>query len=178
MHFRIIEKHSFEWTNTVQNLLLSPGIWLFELWGAQGGCLNENRCLGGYATGQIMIWEKTEAFIYVGGKGSFSSIEKPLGGFNGGGDGYLGEGMDGIGTGIGGSGGGGTDVRFHSDNLSSRIIVAGGGGGQGGWRNQTLNGGNGGGKEGEDGEKALELPLSNGKKGTINGNGEGGTMKK
>lgn len=83
--------------------------------------------------------------IYVGGAGENGPADltqfvnvKPMGGFNGGGDGGLLEYV--IGKVAGGGGGGATDIRTGTA-LSSRLIVAGGGGGAGHFGNGGVGGG-------------------------------------
>ena len=173
MDYKVIEKHTFECTKDVQELTLSRGIWFFELWGAQGGCQDDEKCLGGYSSAQIIITEPKQIFIYVGGKGEITNTATPKGGYNGGGNGYNGTShlYD---SGFGGGGGGGTDIRFLDTNITSRVIIAGGGGGQG-WHNSLPRyGGDGGGETGEDGE-CSSLSDSGGKKGTNISGGAGGT---
>ena len=76
-----------------------------------------------------------------GSKGTYSDTFSP-GGFNGGGNGYVGS----YGNGCGG-GGGSTDIRTQENLPTSRILVAGGGGGDG---NTQRAGGCGGGLQGGD----------------------------
>ena len=125
----------------------------------------------------MLISQPTTIFIYVGGKGEISNTETPKGGYNGGGDGYLGSGHTWTGEsfncGYGGGGGGGTDIRFFEQTESSRLIVAGGGGGQGAQLSSEIDGGAGGGKEGEDGDIIKEASTC-GKKGTQSSGGDSG----
>ncbi|MGL5892118.1 MAG: HYR domain-containing protein, partial [Bacteroidia bacterium] len=60
----------------------------------------------------------------------------------------------GAGDGGGRGGGGGTDVRTISNDLNSRLVVAGGGGGAGYWSNLHVVGGVGGGLTGGNGLRA------------------------
>ena len=89
----------------------------FEVAGAQGGKSGGG---GGKVTGGLIEIPEV-LYIFVGGAGD-SGANMP-GGFNGGG-------TAGSGSGVEGSGGGATDIRTAQD-LSSRIVVAGGGGGRG-----------------------------------------------
>ena len=89
----------------------------FEAAGAQGGKSGGG---GGKVTGSLIEIPEV-LYIFVGGAGD-SGANMP-GGFNGGG-------TAGSGSGVEGSGGGATDIRTAQD-LSSRIVVAGGGGGRG-----------------------------------------------
>ena len=176
---KVIEKHTFKCVNDSQEFTLSKGIWLFELWGAQGGCQDDSECLGGYSSAQIIITEPTQIFIYVGGKGEITNTATPDGGYNGGGDGHYGTGVsDGkeVDRGIGGGGGGGTDIQLYLDDRSTKIIVAGGGGGQGSYLSGTYYGGCGGGETGEDGEHG-SLSDAAGKKGTSSNGGAGGISR-
>jgi len=105
---------SFVWTppNKINSLH-------FDVLGAQGGRLGGK---GGSVSGDFAVIPSL-LYVYVGGMGS-SSNGAP-GGFNGGG-------ASGNGHGDQGSGGGASDLRI-SQNLSDRVVVAGGGGGTGGW---------------------------------------------
>ncbi|CAB4534871.1 MAG: hypothetical protein F2529_00870 [Actinobacteria bacterium] len=105
---------SFVWTppNKINSLH-------FDVLGAQGGRLGGK---GGSVSGDFAVIPSS-LYVYVGGMGS-SSNGAP-GGFNGGG-------ASGNGHGDQGSGGGASDLRI-SQNLSDRVVVAGGGGGTGGW---------------------------------------------
>lgn len=105
--------------------------------------------LGSMASGVYTLPANSILTVNVGGQGSTNT-----GGFNGGGNGINNS----------GGGGGGSDVRFPTNSLSDRLIVAGGGGGGGnaGCSGATVNGGNGG-----DG-------ASNGTSGTNSSAGAGG----
>lgn len=85
-------------------------------------------------------------YIYIGGQGRNNGE----GGFNGGGRGSMWCSPYGMGCGYALSGGGATDIRSNVDDLSSRLVVAGGGGGLGGpsW---IWSGGSGGGGDGTTG---------------------------
>jgi RHS repeat-associated protein len=103
--------------------------------------------------------------VYVGGAGSGST-----GGFNGGGDGISG------GPGPN-AGGGATDIRIGGDDLSDRVIVAGGGGGQAGCNSAstTLGEGGSGGQNGQDGGAGTGYPgFPGGGGGTQTAGGAGG----
>ncbi len=106
------------------------GVYVLELWGAQGGRIgtdNNTGGRGGYVLGIKELSAGTTLHIYVGGKGGDSETyidgwvgHNNNGGWNGGGQG----------AGSRGPGGGGaTDIRLGGVNLTNRIIVAGGGGG-------------------------------------------------
>lgn len=83
-------------------------------WGAQGGTGNGGK--GGFVQSEMDVTPGEKLFIHTGGE-----PQGPTGGYNGGGDGC------GNGTG----GGGATDIRIGGDELSFRVLVAGGGGGKG-----------------------------------------------
>ena len=146
--------------NTISNpyyTFVAPadGVYNLEVWGAEGGTYDSSYATGGkggYSKGEITLKKGVELYVYVGGKGEYSTSlthSIPLGGgYNGGGAaGYR-----------GGTGGGATDIRISSGNwndntsLLSRIIVAGGGGGAyADSKNYKANGGEGGGTSGLSG---------------------------
>lgn len=161
---------NFDYTGSVQTATLTPGRYKLECWGAQGGNSNQsngtygNGGKGGYSTGILNVSTNTTIYITVGGQGQNGVLNtRTAGGFNGGGDGY--------GTnnfGVGGEGGGASDISLMSpvfshssyfinnirdtNSLLSRIIVAGGGGSAGyDVSNNAANGGAGGGTTGQDG---------------------------
>lgn len=104
---------------------LPPGEYEMTCWGAQGGSYNENNAAGGKGARTSVIGTLTDyvtCYLYTGGKGSYrstSSAGVDGGGFNGGGNAAY----------RGGGGGGASDIRFGTDSLYSRGVVAGGGGG-------------------------------------------------
>ena len=138
---------------TPYRILLSPGLYKFELWGAQGGdgrYQNQETMRegsggrGAYVSGSIRIAGTQIFYLYIGGKGEDQSAidsTRSKGGFNGGGYGgvNLGEKYPESGAG----GGGSTDIRlFHGNSmyaLKSRIMVAGAGGGSVSTDNLNLN---------------------------------------
>ena len=73
------------------------------------------------------------------------------GGFNGGGRGSVWCSPYGQGCGYALGGGGATDIRSNVDDLTSRLVVAGGGGGFGGPVGPGYSGGSGGGEDGTTG---------------------------
>ena len=124
-----VKNYSFIDDCSERSTELQPGIYQFDLWGAKGGGTHGGK--GGFSSGILFLRAKTTFFINVGGVGqSPNGATGGLGGCNGGGNGgdgkiYLGN------MKCGGYGGGGaTDIRIMSNELSDRIIVAGGGGGQ------------------------------------------------
>ena len=130
------------------HLVFSPGKFLIELWGAQGGSYEDiTGGKGGYASGLLNIYRQTDAYLYLGGSNNFTSnLIVQEGGYNGGGNGFNNCSFP---TFFGCGGGGGTDLRLSEDNLYRRIIVAGGGGGCG--YNIQNKAGYGGGENGGDG---------------------------
>jgi hypothetical protein len=137
------EKLTFNFTNNEQHIILPPGDYKIECWGAQGGTDTTGvGGLGGYVSGKLSILNTMTLFIYVGGVGK-QGTGTDTGGYNGGGNAGA--------TGVSGGGGGASDVRLTGGNwndttsLRSRIIVAGGGGGSG---NTGTRGGAGGGING------------------------------
>jgi Glycine rich protein len=96
---------------------------LVNAYGAQG----ERGGLGGWVQALLSVSADQTLYIYVGSVG-----------FNGGGVGVAGQ--------YGGSGGGATDIRTISGNLTSRLIVAGGGGGASYYWTFAISGGHGGAK--------------------------------
>jgi len=101
----------------------------FQVKGAQGG---DSGGLGGEVTGELTN-TPGKIFVTVGGAGEYGNAAP--GGFNGGG-------ASGLGYYLEGSGGGASDIRLTQD-VSTRIVVAGGGGGRGSGPNPQ--GGSGGG---------------------------------
>ena len=152
------------------DIVLNPGYWKLECWGASGGDSYHSYLeqsfkggKGGYSVGVIFVTEPEQFSLYIGGKGTSnytSDTQGPFpGGFNGGGGGHIG--------GLhypGGSGGGGTDIRRGGKDFDHRIIIAGGGGGAGASnanydKNGGQYGGSGGGINGTDGGKYNEHDL-------------------
>jgi len=112
------------------------GLYQFEVWGAQGGSANTiNGGYGGYSVGRITLTSDTNLYVNVGGKGEngiASANYTSKGGYNGGGDSYVGSAAYPI-----GGGGGATHIATINGQLfelknaseSNVLIVAGGGGG-------------------------------------------------
>ncbi|WP_131043685.1 glycine rich domain-containing protein, partial [Clostridioides difficile] len=114
---------NFDAVSSAQEIILKPGKYKFECWGARGGATGTPLSdgfyygKGGYCSGELTLRKKTALYVYVGFDGKKGSQ------FNG--AGYCGS----------ATGGGATDIRLVDGNwdnpqgLLSRIIVAGGGGG-------------------------------------------------
>ena len=138
-------------------LLLLPGKYRFECWGARGAEISGVYGCGGYTAGEFALSRIRSFFVYIGGKG----IENTAG-YNGGGLSQK-------------SGGGATDVRLQEgkdwddfESLKSRIMVAGGAGGTDGTSVSTPDqGGCGGGIKGGNSQK------DKGKGGNQTSGGEG-----
>ncbi|EGT4624342.1 TPA: glycine rich domain-containing protein [Clostridioides difficile] len=150
--------YEFNYTGAEQSVVLPPGKYKFECFGACGGNYYDFvQCAkGGYTAGSLILKENTTLHVYVGQSGyckGVNGIETCRSGFNGAGgintykstsDGYYSL-----------AGGGATDIRLIDGNwdnlqsLLSRIIVAGGGGGGSGNSHDSI--GHGGGTKGKDG---------------------------
>lgn len=129
--------YNFAYTGSAQTFTSDANaLYKIELWGAQGGAtLGTSGGKGSYTSGVFVSTNSDTLYIYIGG----------INGYNGGGVGGTGSGLE-----NGANGGGGSDVRFGGTALSNRIIVSGGGGGASGaganrYGGQTgINGGCGG----------------------------------
>lgn len=151
------ETWTFDYTGKVQQVTLSPGKYLLEVWGAKGGDETYNGLKGyggngGYASGELNLDEEKTIYVVVGGAGGDLSGGHATGGYNGGGTG---------GTtnrnGFGAGGGGATHMAFVSGELKTLetqkeqiLIVAGGGGGTDAGVGPLASGGEGGGLKGGD----------------------------
>ncbi|HGM3509498.1 TPA: glycine rich domain-containing protein [Clostridioides difficile] len=161
--------YDFNYIHGEQEVVLPPGKYLLECWGAAGGggirIVDFNlRSKGGYSKGELTLRKETTLYVYAGSKGSnYGST------FNGGGKAMMHEGTSGGGA-LYCNGGGATDIRLiggswdNEQGLLSRIIVAGGGG----RNNFETKGGDGGGDAGGDGSKAdSKGTQTNGGKGEV-----------
>lgn len=125
----------FDYTGNIQTTTLTPGTYILETWGAQGGYgMNETYRggYGGYSVGTITLTETTTLYIAVGGQGTngISNVDAVnSGGYNGGGSSksstakYV------------GAGGGATHIATVdgllstlSGSINNILIVSGGGG--------------------------------------------------
>lgn len=146
---------NYEYTGNVQQVILPPGRYKLQCWGAQGGNVSGSYSAqgskGGYSEGELTLTEKTTLYIFVGGKGTDSSTSSTSGtangGWNGGGSSARRSNYnsgDTNGMSYPRPGGGATDMclvtstmnyddsgRTNRSNVSllSRFIVAGGGAG-------------------------------------------------
>ena len=127
-------------TPSSSSIILSPGTYTFECWGAQGGTgLGQGEKMyqggkGAYASGVLALMKKTRFYLFVGGKGADGDPAPNTianGGYNGGGKG----GPDTSDDEGSGGGGGSSDIRLingewnDTKSIFSRIIVAAGGSG-------------------------------------------------
>ncbi len=119
------------------------GYYKLEVWGAQGGSYSDAYTggKGGYSYGTVYLSRGTNLYVCVGGQptGVASAGGTNKGGFNGGGDGKT---FSFSGTTTYAMGGGGaTDIRIGSNNVNTRVIVAGGGSGSTNSNNGFAGGG-------------------------------------
>lgn len=128
-------KYIYYYTGGQQSIILDPGTYIFEVYGASGGGVGTSFSHGGpggYAKGEIFFKTSMQFFIHCGQQGGYGNTYSgnpcPAT-YNGGGKGVA---RDGTGM-RAGAGGGATDIRLISgawdnlDGLKSRIIVGGGG---------------------------------------------------
>ena len=122
---------TFSFTGNSQKIILVPGTYIFECWGAQGNIFAwGNGGKGAYTKGIISLKKRRSFYVFVGEHGK-TGVDGYS--FNGGGYSQS-------------SGGGASDIRLKDGNwddfysLKSRIIVAAGGGGP----DSSENGGAGG----------------------------------
>ncbi|MBR4985864.1 MAG: hypothetical protein IKY83_09005 [Proteobacteria bacterium] len=135
------DHQTFSYTGKPESVVLVPGVYQFEAWGASGGGTYDEGTFhdtptgfGGYAAGKLTLDKPTTIYIYVGGQGANAILNQDhvAGGWNGGGTGS----WDTTDNEAAGGGGGATDFRLVGgdwksfDSLKSRIMVAGGAGGQ------------------------------------------------
>ena len=171
----LIISSTLEYTTPEKSqLTLGPGTYLLEAWGAQGGNGYNNVTTyaggkGGYSSGTLTLDESTVIWVNVGGKGIAGGTTQSIkmGGYNGGGN---------SGYNYGGSGGGASDIRIITDDVTdenslyARVIVAGGGGGGAYYSNYV--GGSGGGASGIVASGGYSS--NSAKAGTVNSGGAAG----
>ena len=145
---------NFDYTGNFVEFKFVKGIYVLEVWGAQGGNYYPfSGGKGGYSIGTLKIETPIKGYVYVGGQPTTvvtNSVYVP-GGFNGGGNGFNRNNST-IYT-YGQGGGGGTDIRIDVNNdnngtLYERVIVAGGGSGA----NNRIDGFYAGGRDGQTGQ--------------------------
>lgn len=128
---------NYDYTGGVQSIILPPGSYKLECWGAQGGYRSSATYggKGGYSVGELTLSEETMLYIQVGRSGGYAGDSvytiETSGGYNGGGK------RDNSSPG----GGGATDIRIGQDSLYARVIVAGGGGSDGANNKKGMYGG-------------------------------------
>ena len=174
-----------EYTFKIKN----DGIYLLEVWGAQGG-LSTNKYAtnvggyGGYSNGTIHLSPETILYINVGEQPlEVTSIYGSAGGYNGGGSGGDSCNCQETREYFGGAGGGGaTHIALSSGTLnmfenkvSDLLIVSGGGGGATSHWNQGMNGGNAGGYLGNAGINCFTVSSSE-KCSNFTSNNDGGSQ--
>lgn len=111
------------------HITLTPGTYLFELWGASGGSSGAEGGRGAFVSGVLRLRNKQTFHVYIGGKGEdgIKNVSRTKDSCNGGASGGKPSSERFFG---GGAGGGATDVRLN-ESLDSRILVAAGAGGSG-----------------------------------------------
>ena len=151
---------TFDYTGEEQTFIAPVnGTYKLEVWGAQGGSVNETYIggYGGYSVGNLKLTVDSKIYINVGGAGAidddYNATTYVTGGYNGGGTtcGYKDK--------LTSAGGGATHIAKISgllstlENKKNDILIVSGGGGGAGFQNNTLagNGGSGGGFKGEAG---------------------------
>ena len=116
---------SIPYSGSCVNITLQHGLFLFELWGAQGGVETpgSKSGRGAYTVGRLNIFNSQSFLVCVGGQGQFGTANSIEPGFNGGGSVTEGNGSDKL----CGTGGGMTSISSMSGEL---LLVAGAGGGE------------------------------------------------
>lgn len=128
---------NYDYTGGVQSIMLPPGSYKLECWGAQGGYRSNATYggKGGYSVGELTLNEETTLYVQVGRSGGYAGDSvytiETSGGYNGGGK------RDSSNPG----GGGATDIRIGQNSLYARVIVAGGGGSDGANNKKGMYGG-------------------------------------
>jgi len=147
---------NYSYNGSSYSVTLPVGTYSLEVWGGQGGKgISSVGGYGGYAKGTYKVTTPTTIYIYIGGAGSYSSVNgrTTAGGYNGGGSTTYRRGCGHY----AGSGGGATHIATRSGLLSSlgsyksSVLIVGGGGGGGGALSGTIKGGNGGPTGGDGG---------------------------
>ncbi len=167
---------NFDYTGGEQTFTAPvSGTYKLETWGAQGGSYKDSHNVGGYSIGDVALKNNDVLFINVGGSGTFSSNDKCVGGYNGGGIGYGQPSY--VDKRYFASGGGAThiatqtgllnDLEKHQNNI---LIVSGGGGGSF-YDGIIDNGGGGGGVVGVSGVQHISGWGTFGSGGTQNAGG-------
>ena len=154
------EEYKFDYTGNPQEFIAKEtGIYKLETWGAQGGDISYDYYggYGGYSVGTVELEKNDKLYIYVGAKGEDSLVSaephRTVGGYNGGGYGYV---QSKTGKLFAGAGGGATHIATKEGLLSELenykenvLIVSGAGAGAYGYGNSTAttwwNGNSGGG---------------------------------
>lgn len=139
------EYKEFNYSGSIEKVILEPGTYKLETWGGQGG---NNGGKGGYSYGNITLEETKTLYIVVGGAGEYTASNGVIakGGYNGGNDatGYNNGEFYNVSYKYYGTGGGATHIAFQTGLLSTLykeqedlLIVSGGGGGYYRYYNRT-----------------------------------------
>ena len=141
-----IKNFYFNTNKTPYFISLKPGSYLLELWGADGASVDPSTSSkGGYSAGYLKLNKTKNIYVFVGevGQKAKGNAQRSSNAFNGGGSclTYTIENAECSG------GGGASDFRIESKELSKRVLIAGGAGGNGYsyTKNVASNGGFGGG---------------------------------
>jgi len=133
---------TFEYTGNVQEFEAPyTGVYLLEVWGAQGGMDTDEYGnivyggKGGYSKGEVRLTQGQKLYVYVGEKGGNYNVTS-YNAFNGGG-----KGGKTLGNRYGAGGEGGADGNAYSEGI--REAGAGGGGYYGGYANERYGGSGG-----------------------------------
>lgn len=122
--------YTFSYTGSTQTIILQPGSYSIECWGADGGDASDGSTLmsggkGGYAAGFFSNSSLSVFNVYVGGHGGNA-----------------------VGSNVGAGGGGMSDIAPASNPTLIVIAAAGGGGATAGSASEASTGGDGGGLTG------------------------------
>jgi hypothetical protein len=133
---RISPITEFAYTGSCETRSLTAGRYKLEVWGAQGGTYSTSYLggKGGYSSGILTLNATTNVYVCVGEQPTYSSYPTTAGyiyngGFNGGGNGIVHRNGTNTYFTVALGGGGATDIRIGSNNVNTRVIVAGGGSG-------------------------------------------------
>ena len=169
------------YSGEVEEVSLTAGEYLLEVWGAQGGSNTSEISTaiggkGGYSSGKLVVDSTKTLYVVVGGKGTDGSNTSAVvaGGYNGGGSGGSFSS-----SAYGSAGGGATHIgykeelltEYSTDYSTQLLLVAGGGGGSGSISSVASIGGYGGGESGGKGENSTGSGSS-----SNSGGGYGGTQ--
>lgn len=145
---------TYNYMNSIQEVILDKGVYKLEVWGATGGAYTNGPAVtafGGYSAGLMLLQNSQRVYVVTGGQGESAGVctgttgTGAAGGYNGGGKGGNGNGWSG-----GNGGGGATHIATAtgvlsalSENRDSILIVAGGSGGNPPHAEETAGAGGG-----------------------------------